>query len=181
MRTTFTVITFALLAAGAALAGEPTGLQRDEVWSFYSVNPPDDPDPNDNVFYDYAIPVPCLGPGVYMEGTEHVVLWAREFISPSGAYLLNLHFRNEVEFHDQYGNTWTGSGEVSIKDVDPWVPTTHKYVAHILFKPVLGDGAMWQMRNVGMIRVKDDGRVVVDRPPGGSWVEIERCLPAKKK
>ena len=181
MRTTFTVITFALLAAGAALAGEPTGLQRDEVWSFYSVNPPDDPDSNDNVFYDYAIPVPCLGPGVYMEGAEHVVLWAREFISPSGAYLLNLHFRNEVEFHDQYGNTWTGSGQVSIKDVDPWVPTTHKYVAHILFKPVLGDGAMWQMRNVGMIRVKDDGRVVVDRPPGGSWVEIERCLPAKKK
>ena len=181
MKTTFSIFAFALLAAGAAVSGEPTGLQRDEVWSFYSANPPADPNPNDNIFYEQAIPVPCLGPEVYMEGTEHVVLWAREYVSPTGAYQLMLQFRNEVEFHDQYGNTWIGSGEVSIKDMALGVAGTHKYVAHILFKPVLGDGAMWQMRNVGMVKVNADGRILVDRPPYSTWEQVERCLPAKKK
>jgi hypothetical protein len=92
-----------------------------------------------------------------------------------------LQFRNEVEFHDQYGNTWIGSGEVSIKDMALGVAGTHKYVAHILFKPVLGDGAMWQMRNVGMVKVNADGRILVDRPPYSTWEQVERCLPAKKK
>ena len=179
MKTTFSFVAFALLAAGVALAGEPMRLQRGEQWAVYSTSP--DPNPDDDIYYDNPIPVPCLGPEVYMEGTEHVVFWGREYVSPTGAYQLMLQFRNEVEFHDQYGNTWTGSGEVSIMDRALTVGETHKYVAHILFKPVLGDGAMWQMRNVGMVRVNADGEIIVDRPPFGTWEQVERCLPANKK
>jgi len=179
MKTTFSFVAIALLAAGVALAGEPMGLQRGEQWVVYSTST--DPNPDDNIYYDNVIPVPCLGSDVYMEGTEHVVFWAREYVSPTGAYQLMLQFRNEVEFHDQYGNTWTGSGEVSIMDRALTVGETHKYVAHILFKPVLGDGAMWQMRNVGMVRVNADGEIIVDRPPFGTWEQVERCLPANKK
>jgi hypothetical protein len=171
----------AMIAVSAALAGEPTGLQRDEVWGLYFVNPPADPDPNDNIYYDYAIPVPCLGPAVYMEGTEHVVLWYRQYVLPTGAEVFSFKFRNDIEFHDQDGNTWTGSGEVHGKDVVLAAGESHEYVAHILFKPVLGNLGMWQMRNVGMIRVKADGKIVVDRPPYTTWQEVERCVPAKRK
>ena len=169
MKTTFSIVTFALLAAGLAVAGEPSEQNREELWFEYSVAD------------GSAIPVPCLGPAVYMEGTEHVVVWSREYFLPTGVQVFSFKFRNDAEFHDQDGNTWIGSGEVHGKDVVLVAGASTQYVAHITFKPVLGDLGMWQMRNVGMIRVKADGKIVVDRPPGYTWEEIERCVPAKKK
>lgn len=167
MKTKISIIAFTLLAAGAAIAGEPRGVQRWEGW--WEISGAD------------AIPVPCIGPEIYMEGTEHVVVWEQVFTSPTGADHFMGHWKSEVELHDQYGRTWIGSGDAFSQDITLGVAGTHKYVAHYLFKPVFGDGPMWQMRNVGMVKVNADGTIVVDRPPYSTWEQVERCLPAKKK
>jgi hypothetical protein len=169
MKTTFSIFAFALLAAGGAVAGEPSGVQRFEEWGYYSA---DD---------GTAIPVPCIGPDVYMEGTEHAVVFVRDFYSRDGMHHLIVQFRNDVDFHDQYGNFWIGSGVGTIKDITLGVAETYSYVVHFLFKPVLGDGPIWQMQNMGKLRVNADGRIVVERPAYESWEQVERCLPAKKK
>lgn len=176
MKTRFSIIALALLAAGVAVAGEPRGVQRQE-FVFYYLSDYDSSNPSEGP----PVPVPCLGPDVYMEGTERVVVWSREYYSPDGTYHFMAQWRSEFEFHDQYGRTWIGSTAASVMDVMLGVAETHKYVAHLLFKPVLGDGAMWQMRNVGMIKVNADGKIVVDRPPLGTFDEVERCLPVRSK
>jgi len=165
MKTMFSVIAFASLAAGAALAGEPNGVQRwEQQFTFFGAD---------------AIPVPCLGTS--LEGTEYATLWMHEFYTPvTGAYHLIFQNHSEVQLYDQAGNTWLGKGEGSFES-NVSRGETMQYVARYVFKPV-GDnkGPMWTLTNKSHLTLNAKGEVVVDRPGGSGWEDLSSCLPAKK-
>jgi hypothetical protein len=163
MKKMFSVIAFAsLAAAGAALAGEPNGVQRwEQQFEFFGAD---------------AIFVPCLGTS--LEGTEYATFWAHEFYTPvTGAYHLIFQSRSEVQLYDQAGNTWLGKGGGSL-EVNVSRGETFQSVYKFVFKPI-GDnkGPMWTLTDKVHVTLNAKGDVVVDRPGGE---ELSSCLPAKK-
>jgi hypothetical protein len=161
MKTMLSIIAFALLAAGVAVAGEPRGVQRSEG-TWWNLGP---------------IEVPCLGAELW--GKESYVSWTQRFSSPvSEVQHIALHFQGEIELQDASENTWIGHEDVS------WVGNMRKgasnrYVDNIVFKPVFGDGPMWVLHTTGKFTMNANGEVIIDKYSSDNTVV--RCLSAKSE
>lgn len=156
--------TLMLLIVGAAAAGPPNGVQREE-WSF------DWP--------DEGLYIPCLNDT--LNGTMYVTTLFHSFETPSGTvHWIESYYGVGYVYSKTTGNTWTSRFKYPINgNVRLGKGEIYKFQNHIVFVPDEGDGRVYFEESSMMIVVNGNGELKVERelpPPGSEFpADFVRC------